>query len=74
MEQNFQSVYVDQTEISLEPIPTTTHSAQAFTGTLARLLDLLELAARRGAFDLEEYQRVGSVYQEAIVCLPHKVG
>jgi len=36
---------------------------------LARLLELLELAARRGAFELEEYQRIGAVYDLASSCL-----
>ena len=33
--------------------------------TLARLLELLELAARRGAFELEEYLAIGKVVEAA---------
>ena len=40
--------------------------------SLTRLLELLELAARRGAFELEEYQRIGAVYTEVIECFPRK--
>ena len=32
---------------------------------LSRLLDLLELAARRGAFEIEEYQAIGEIYNAA---------
>ena len=40
---------------------------------LQRLLELLELAARRGAFELEEYQRIGEVYLVAQQCLQSTV-
>ena len=36
---------------------------------LRRLLELLELAARRGAFELDEFQAVGSVYLSVVRCL-----
>jgi hypothetical protein len=37
--------------------------------TLARLLELLELAARRGAFELEEYLAIGRVFEAARAAL-----
>jgi hypothetical protein len=35
---------------------------------LVHLLETLELAARRGAFELEEYLRVGGVFKAAQAC------
>lgn len=37
--------------------------------TLERLLELLELAARRGAFEIEEYRSIGEVYSSGRSCL-----
>ena len=37
--------------------------------TLTRLLELLEVAARRGAFELEEYLPIGKVFEEALAYL-----
>ena len=38
---------------------------------LQRLLELLELAARRGAFELEEFELIGSTYRSVVRCLPY---
>ena len=35
--------------------------------TLRRLLDLLQLAARRGAFEIDEYQKIGEVYTQGVL-------
>ena len=37
--------------------------------TLQKFLDLLELASRRGAFEIEEFQDVHTVYIAARECL-----
>lgn len=37
---------------------------------LLKFLDLLELASRRGAFEIEEFQDVHAVYTAARECLP----
>jgi hypothetical protein len=37
---------------------------------LRRLLELLEVAARRGTYELEEFQRVGALYDAVAQCLP----
>ena len=44
--------------------------AQVPEATLVRLVELLELAARRGAFEIEEYQRIDGVYESVLSCLP----
>ncbi len=36
---------------------------------ITRLLELLDLSARRGAFDIEEFEKVGALYTEAVRCL-----
>ena len=43
--------------------------AQVPRETLGRLLELLELAASRGAFEIEEFQAIGNVYAEVQTCL-----
>jgi hypothetical protein len=42
---------------------------QVARDTFVRLLELLELAARRGAFELEEYRRIGLVFEAALLSL-----
>ena len=44
-------------------------AAQIPSVIIQRLLELLELAARRGAFELEEYHSVGTVFLQAKECL-----
>lgn len=38
--------------------------------SISRLLDLLQLAAARGAYRLEEYERIGQVYNTVATWLP----
>ena len=49
-------------------------SASVPTDSISRLLDLLQLAAARGAYRLEEYERIGQVYNSVVVCLPSPTG
>ncbi len=39
--------------------------------SISRLLDLLQLAAARGAYRLEEYEGIGQVYKTVLTCLPN---
>uniref|UniRef100_A0A6C0BZQ6 Uncharacterized protein n=1 Tax=viral metagenome TaxID=1070528 RepID=A0A6C0BZQ6_9ZZZZ len=34
--------------------------------TVVRLLEVVELAARRGAFEIEEYQAIGALYSASL--------
>ena len=58
-------------DLIAECIPASSESqTQVPEVTLVRLVELLELAARRGAFEIEEYQRIGGVYETVLSCLP----
>ena len=50
----------------MDAIPANASSEQSILTvpaiTFHRLIDLLELAARRGAFEIEEYQAIGELY------------
>ena len=40
---------------------------------LRRLLELLQVAARRGAFELDEYLSIGEVFLQARAVVPNEV-
>ena len=50
--------------------PSAAVSASVPADSISRLLDLLQLAAARGAYRLEEYERIGQVYSSVVICLP----